>query len=1401
MPRRTRTRRPLGAARIPFAAVSAGALRTGALLATAALVGAAPAAPAAVPAAGAGGPDVAGRVVDLDGEPLAGATVELRARETVHAELSRRLAGEVPRPVAATTAGEDGRFRLAAPTAGMWVLSFAAPGFAAAELELTPLLADEELGDLALPPAEEVRVAVRDPAGRPVAGARVVGVEAGGPWRDPERGLWPVPVAARTGPDGGVAVSRARGATLHLAAGLPGDGFGRPVEGAGRTIALSLPATRPLAVRIEGSAGARVAGAVAAVEVGDLEVPLGASDAAGLLTVSRPLGRRTVVRVHAPDGGTAQAALPEPEPPLREEPAGPPTVTEPPPFPIRLEPATAVAGRTLAGTPDRTPVSGAWVWHAFDPARTVRSDDTGRFDLRAPTRGGVVRAAAAGYGTAWQRIPSEPGATVALLLPPGARLAGRVVDEDRRPVADVEVAAFDVPYGRRPPRARTDRAGRFDLLVSAGRSYTLRAERAGWAPAEVTGVAPAPGAEASELEVVLRRGRTGVGRVVDEADEPVAGAVVRLVPSVGTTSYRRRPLARSRNDGASGTTTADGTFRIADLTGGRYDLEVAAPGFAPAIVPGVEVPEGAGATDLGTVVLSPGLRIAGRIVDPEGRPVEGAGVTPRPAETFGLGFATRAGDRERVVSAADGGFEIVDLAAGRPVDLEVERTGYADNTVRGVSPPLAEPLRVVLRPTVTVRGEVVDPEGLPVEGALVTARTFRPEPGEMRAGRSGGGQARTGRDGAFEIADVEPGEVVLSASATGYRRTDLGALHVSAGRDREGVRIELERGAVVHGTVTGPDGQPVPQAWVQVEERTGPGSPYRPPAASTDGDGRYRLEGVELGRRTVGVFHSSHVRAARDLEVGLGDNRLDFRLERGATVAGRVLDEAGAPVAGVHVSLVTSESSWTSLGATTADDGRFELEGVDAGRYHARAEKEGYATYLSDAMIVSGPVDGLELRLARGAAIVGRVVGLEPDDLPAVQIHASSRDHRGSAVAAVDFEGRFRLEGILPGSWQVLAAKGEGGRVETEIVDVEPGVAEVPVTLDFTGGHTVEGEVLVGGEPLAGLWVTIVAPDRFRGGAATSDHRGRFRIEGLEPGEYELTVARLGTPLRHDETIRVDGDRFLTVELDPASLGGRVVDRRDGAPVAGASLELVPLDAAETMRSLSPRDRLVTGPDGAFFQPAVGPGSYELVVTADGFLAARRRIEVAPGDRLSDLEIELERSTAELELVVRSTTGGRFEYVGAAVLPAGAAGGTSPAASGAYPVGGDGRVRVPGLAPGTWKVVVAAPRHATATATAVLPGPPVLVTLSPGAVLEVEVPALREAPRSGELRLREATGEPFAFVDLAGRLHTAFPLRFGRFELPVPAGAWTIEVTTPDGRTWTAPVTLAAGGTETLVLE
>lgn len=165
-----------------------------------------------------------------------------------------------------------------------------------------------------------------------------------------------------------------------------------------------------------------------------------------------------------------------------------------------------------------------------------------------------------------------------------------------------------------------------------------------------------------------------------------------------------------------------------------------------------------------------------------------------------------------------------------------------------------------------------------------------------------------------------------------------------------------------------------------------------------------------------------------------------LRLPAGsATVMGIVVDSAQPPrpVRRARVTLHAGDNvnGWS---ATTDDDGRFVLAGVSAGRYVIEAQKPAWVTGRYGAARPGRPgipivvnegatVQGLTIAMIRGSAISGTVLSRSGDPVPGVVVSAiGARGRSPDTDVTTDDEGRFRLFGLAPGEYAVLATLRSG---------------------------------------------------------------------------------------------------------------------------------------------------------------------------------------------------------------------------------------------------------------------------------------------------------------------------------------------------------------------------------------
>jgi hypothetical protein len=293
---------------------------------------------------------------------------------------------------------------------------------------------------------------------------------------------------------------------------------------------------------------------------------------------------------------------------------------------------------------------------------------------------------------------------------------------------------------------------------------------------------------------------------------------------------------------------------------------------------------------------------------------------------------------------------------------------------------------------------------------------------------------------------------------------------------------------------------------------------------------------------------------------------------------------------------------------TTDEAGRVQFRGLAPGSYGLLAVAPGFRLVESPLPPQAGLAWQAVLRLPRGAAVRGRVLGRGgapikgavvrpfPAELenafvprPRASRHATVTDERGEFVYPALDAGAFRVqathEGYLPGWSPPFSADGHSA-VEGVTVRLDEGATaaglvvgadDVPVPFAVVRANALEASA-----PGAGLRQVV------------ADERGRFVIGGLPRTTVDL-VATTAAGTSENTVIDLDlaphsGDIVLRVQHLLAITG--VVSDRRGAPVADASIVCVGLPrGAVGLRPIVPE---TTDADGRFACRGLAPGDYSL---------------------------------------------------------------------------------------------------------------------------------------------------------------------------------------------------------------
>ncbi len=375
-----------------------------------------------------------------------------------------------------------------------------------------------------------------------------------------------------------------------------------------------------------------------------------------------------------------------------------------------------------------------------------------------------------------------------------------------------------------------------------------------------------------------------------------------------------------------------------------------------------------------------------------------------------------------------------------------------------------------------------------------------------------------------------------------------------------------------------------------------------PPATSTSlEDGTFHFDSVAPGTYTLWITHPSYVSNAgvsQSVTVQDGQSVLNIavQLQPLGAISGRVLDDAGNPIARAKVDLLTTfnfrgKPEPRRLKAATSDEnGEYLFEKVAPGRYYLSADPPSHAKAANNSpvseaaglpmirtfyaktltfedasildLVSAGSVSEADIHLQRAAVfhIRGRIESLGPGVLrKGSNLSVGPRD--GPAMgglgrtAHAEPDGSFDIGEVPSGSytlWLLGSYASESGQsrrggrprlLARQEVDVSGGdtngvVLSLPPPINLVGSVT-----LTNPPPNANasqLRVTLVpagqaAPGSYQNVAVGGN--GAFSVQDLEPGEYMVRIANIpaGT---YVHSITLNRQDVMTSGMDLSQGGG-----------------------------------------------------------------------------------------------------------------------------------------------------------------------------------------------------------------------------------------------------------------------
>lgn len=446
----------------------------------------------------------------------------------------------------------------------------------------------------------------------------------------------------------------------------------------------------------------------------------------------------------------------------------------------------------------------------------------------------------------------------------------------------------------------------------------------------------------------------------------------------------------------------------------------------------------------------------------------------------------------------------------------------------------------------SVEGRVTNAAGEPLKGATVLLIQKPPSPLTFE----------TGTDGSFVFQDVAPGRYNLQVQRGGYVSEPGLTVTVVAGQPITGIALKMTRAALIVGRVLDLDGDPVPNADVNVQvDELGD---IESAISRADGSfvigglkaGAYYLRATERPERSVNgreisgpkeAFVPTYYPGATDeskatlvqVEAGAELRNLDIHMRKSRVfrVAGKVVrTDTGAPVGNTGVMMIEDDAGTNRSQIT--QDGTFEFLRVPPGKYtvseyQTGQSKTNFVGHVA-VTIANDDVDGLLLKVGPGLEISGHIridgngalSGVSAGLRPATRRWTDSRNDRDNGVVASD--GSFAFHDVDPDVYRVTIRNQPAG---TYIKSIRFGDADVTdKDLDLTslshgetGGKTLD--VLLSphaaevtgtvrdsqGVARPGAWVIAWTAAGERGRDQT-DQNGTFHLDKLPPGDYRIAA-------------------------------------------------------------------------------------------------------------------------------------------------------------------------------------------------------------------------------------------------------------------------------------------------------
>jgi hypothetical protein len=502
--------------------------------------------------------------------------------------------------------------------------------------------------------------------------------------------------------------------------------------------------------------------------------------------------------------------------------------------------------------------------------------------------------------------------------------------------------------------------------------------------------------------------------------------------------------------------SSDGRFTWTQAPAGNWDITVVAPRYRHFLMDGLNVAVGKTTREV-VVPLQLGHLLKGRVFDQ----VSGAGIADarigfREADAAYPNFM-----RERyATSKKDGTFEIDGVPGGEMI-VKAAAHLYASREITVMVNDDTPSTQIGLSTGGKIAGMVVTASGAPAKGYVTLAGPGTPD-GGLELDETGG----------FIFANRPAGSYrLLANTSAGGARLEL---ELAENEIREDIVLKVGEGRSVRGVIKGLRAEQLDRTFISVW----PESMRSQLSARPDGQGGYRVNGIPPGRARVNLDADMSHHFDKTIDVPADkDVVLDIVFPPGVRLSGRIT-QAAKPVAATTVWVGSADGkAETGYRSRTAEDGRYEIQGVPPGEYRVTVH-EGTSRLVT---IASDMVVDIDMPLVE---LGGRVVedgGTTP--IVGVGVHVIGIEHKTALVGRYkesDDFGNFQLIGLEPGEL-LLSVYKPGYEMHREKISYSSPITNKAIRLRKSAGVKVNVRRVSFAGPLERFYMRETLPNIERG--------------------------------------------------------------------------------------------------------------------------------------------------------------------------------------------------------------------------------------------------------------------------------------------------------------------------------